>query len=69
MYILHRKSSDPTFHAYLKYDGWHIFRDTPLDLNGCILFTKGETVLNPPKVDEEYQHWGCYPALTKERRT
>jgi len=52
-------------HEYLKYDGWARFKGntTPLDLNGCILFTNAEAKLNPPKDGEAYQHYGCYPSI------
>ena len=72
MYILHRISArhsvsgervDPTDNAYLKYTGWAIFKDAPLDLKGCILFTKRETELNPPGTNEEYQYYGCYTSI------
>jgi hypothetical protein len=63
MRILHRTSADPKFHAYLKYDGWHVFKDIALDLTGCILFTESEAKLNPPGEGEEYQHYGCYLSL------
>ena len=62
MYIL-KHTVLPGSIAYLKYDGWHLFKDCALDLSGCILFTKGETKLNPPGIDQEYQYYGCYPSI------
>ncbi len=59
MYILQKKCESQI--KYLKWDGWEGFPyKGPLNLTGCILFTKGEVELNPPKHNEEYQHWGCY---------
>ena len=66
MRIMQRKTSDDI--SYLKYDGWATFkREGPLDLTGCILFTNGEAALNPPKDNETYQHYGCYPALGRDK--
>lgn len=66
MYVL-KKDCGKGIIAYLKYEGWHIFsKGVPLDLNGCILFTKSETILNPPLGGEEYQHWGCYAPIKEE---
>ena len=65
MYVLQERS--PISIAYLKYEGWHVFRkDTPLDLTGCILFTQAEVALNPPKIGQTYQHWGCYAPIKEE---
>jgi hypothetical protein len=66
MKILQRDNC--THLSYLKYDGWYtVERKGPLDLTGCILFTNGEALLNPPKENEVYQHFGCYPALGREK--
>lgn len=46
--------------AYLKYDGWCIFSNAPLDLTGVILFTKGEAKANELPPEEEFQWYGAY---------
>lgn len=62
MYMLKRDNGDTI--DYFKWDGWVAYpRKGPLDLTGCVLFTKGEVELNPPKHNEVYQHYGCYQAL------
>ena len=54
--------------AYLRYDGWHVFKDTALDLTSCIQFTLSETRLNPCAASQEWQYIGSFPALKKEHQ-
>lgn len=62
MKVLKRTTVDNV--AYLKYDGWAVFKDgQSLDLTDCILFTDREAELNVPKHGEEYQSYGCYKEL------
>ena len=61
MYILAKHG---TYHEYLKYDGWAKFPiDGPLDLSGCIQFTKSETLLNPPVNGQMWHYIGSYKKL------
>ena len=58
MYVIQRKVGDKL--AYLKYDGWCVFSNTPLDLEGVVLFTKGEMRANKPQANETWQWYGSY---------
>ncbi len=49
--------------AYLKPEGWQVFDNCPLDLDGVALFTERETKLNPPPPGQEYQWYGGYKKL------
>lgn len=50
--------------AYLKYDGWHLFSNEPLDLSGVVLFTGVERnnmlERNQLAPNEELQWYGSY---------
>ncbi len=59
MYCIKRSISTNKV-AYLKYDGWHLFVNEPLDLSGVVLFTKTEAERNELPANEEFQWYGCY---------
>ena len=59
MYCIKRQVSEGQV-AYLKYDGWTLFSNIPLDLTGVILFTEGERKANTLRPNEEWQWYGSY---------